>query len=193
MSIFVHPSAVVDEGANIGDGTSIWHYCHIMQGANIGKDVVLGQNVFVAGGAKVGNRVHVQNNVSVFTGVILEDDSFVGPSAVFTNVRNPRSMIDRKKEYKNTYVGRGATIGANAVIVAPCYIGEYALVGAGTVVNKNIPAYTAVVGNPCRELYKVCSCGEKLIITGSEAVCRCCGNVYSINKYGEIRYRDIVS
>lgn len=192
MSFFVHPSSIVDEGAIIGKGTKIWHFCHIMQGANIGEQVVLGQNVYVAGGAKVGDRVHVQNNVSVYTGVVLEEDSFVGPSAVFTNVRNPRSMVDRKKEYKTTYVGKGATIGANAVIIAPCHIGEYALVGAGSVVNKNIPAYTAVVGNPCRELYKVCSCGEKLIITASEAMCRCCGNVYTINKLGEIHPRGIV-
>ena len=147
----IHPTAVIDAGAQIGEGTRIWHYSHVMPRAIIGSNCNIGQNVFVDNDAIIGNGVKIQNNVSVYNGVILEDGVFVGPSAVFTNVINPRSFIERKTEFKNILVKKGATIGANATIVCGLSIGEYALIGAGAVVTKDVPAYGLMMGNPARQ------------------------------------------
>lgn len=146
----VHETAVIDEGAQIGEGSRIWHFCHIMPEAKIGKNCNLGQNVFVDNYAVIGNGVKIQSNVSVYNRVIIEDDAFIGPSVVFTNVLNPRSFIERKDEFKKTLIRRGATLGANATILCGVEVGEYALIGAGAVVTQNIPAYALVVGNPAK-------------------------------------------
>jgi len=145
---FIHESSYVDEGAEIGEGTKVWHFCHIMPGAKIGKNCSLGQNVNVGSRAEIGDRVKIQNNVSVYDDVVIEDDVFCGPSCVFTNVMNPRAFVERKNEYKKTFVKKGASIGANATIVCGVTIGEYALIGAGSVVTKDVPAYTLAYGNP---------------------------------------------
>ena len=145
---FIHNSAIADAGAKIGKGSRIWHFCHIMSGSEIGEDCVLGQNVFVANGVKVGNRVKIQNNVSLYAGVVCEDEVFLGPSMVFTNVINPRSVIERKDQYKNTLVKRGVSIGANATILCGITIGKYAFIGAGTVVLRDVPNFALIVGNP---------------------------------------------
>ena len=150
MKSFVHGSAFIDDGAVIGEGTKIWHFCHIMQGAKIGKNCVLGQNVFIADGAVIGNKVKIQNNVSVYRGVTLEDNVFVGPSVVFTNVFNPRSEINRMAEVRPTLVKKGATLGANCTIVCGVIIGQYSFVGAGSVVTKDVPDFTKVMGVPAR-------------------------------------------
>lgn len=157
-----HPTAVIDEGCQIGEGTHIWHFSHIMSGCRIGKHCNIGQNVVISPGVEIGNQVKIQNNVSVYTGVICEDDVFLGPSCVFTNVINPRSAISRKHEYRSTRVKRGATIGANATIVCGHDIGEYALIGAGAVVTKDIPPYALVVGNPSRQIGWVSEYGCRL-------------------------------
>lgn len=159
---FAHPTAVIDEGAQIGTGTKIWHFCHVMPGAVIGENSSLGQNVYVGSGAVIGNRVKVQNNVSVYDEVYIEDDTFLGPSMVFTNIINPRSEIERKSEYKPTYVRKGATIGANATILCGIEIGEYAFIGAGAVVTKDVPAYALVVGNPARQTGWMSKRGHRL-------------------------------
>ena len=147
-----HPSAFVDEGAKIGKGTKIWHFSHIMPGAILGENCNIGQNVVISPKVVLGNNVKVQNNVSVYTGVICEDDVFLGPSCVFTNVINPRSFISRKEEFRTTLVQRGATIGSNATIICGVTIGEYAMIGAGSVVTKDIPDYALVVGNPGKQI-----------------------------------------
>lgn len=147
-SVYIHETACVDEGADVGKGTKIWHFCHVMSGAQIGKNCVLGQNVFVGGKAKIGNGVKIQNNVSVYDLVILEDDVFCGPGCVFTNVVNPRSFVERKNEYKETLVKKGATIGANATLVCGITIGEYALIGAGAVVTKDVKPFALMTGIP---------------------------------------------
>jgi UDP-2-acetamido-3-amino-2,3-dideoxy-glucuronate N-acetyltransferase len=147
----IHPTAVIDAGAQIGEGTRIWHFSHVMSRAVIGSNCNIGQNVFVDNNAIVGNGVKIQNNVSVYQGVVLEDGVFVGPSAVFTNVINPRSFIERKTEFKQILIKKGATIGANATIVCGIIIGEYALIGAGAVVTKDVPAYGLMMGNPARQ------------------------------------------
>jgi UDP-2-acetamido-3-amino-2,3-dideoxy-glucuronate N-acetyltransferase len=162
QSYFVHESSYVDEGAEIGEGTKVWHFCHIMSGAKIGKNCSLGQNVNVGSRAVIGDGVKIQNNVSVYDDVIIEDDVFCGPSCVFTNVINPRAFVERKHEYKKTIVKKGASIGANATIVCGVTIGEYALIGAGSVVTKDVPAYALVYGNPARERGKVNEGGEKV-------------------------------
>ena len=162
MSFFVHPTAVVDEPCQIGVGTRVWHFCHLMAGCQIGKECILGQNVFVASGVVLGDRVKVQNNVSLYEGVVCEDDVFLGPSMVFTNVLNPRSFVNRKSEFKVTMVGKGATIGANATIVCGNTIGCYALVGAGAVVTSSVPDYALVVGNPARQIGWVSALGHTL-------------------------------
>lgn len=162
MEYFGHETAVIDEGAKIGNGSKIWHFCHIMSNAVLGENCNLGQNVFVANEVILGNNVKVQNNVSIYSGVICEDDVFLGPSMVFTNVINPRSAVNRRGEYLITKVGKGATIGANATIVCGNEIGEYAFIGAGSVVTKSIPDYALVVGNPAKQIGWMCELGCKL-------------------------------
>lgn len=159
---FAHPTAVIDEGCKIGKGTKIWHFTHIMNGAEIGENCNLGQNVVVLSGVKLGNNVKVQNNVSIYTGVICDDDVFLGPSMVFTNVINPRSAIVRKDQYRETIVERGASIGANATIVCGNIIGRYAFIGAGAVVTKDVKPYALVVGNPARQTGWISEFGHKL-------------------------------
>jgi UDP-2-acetamido-3-amino-2,3-dideoxy-glucuronate N-acetyltransferase len=170
---FAHPTAVIDEPCEIGEGTKIWHFSHIMSGAKIGKGCTIGQNVMIAPEVSIGNNVKIQNNVSVFEGVIIEDDIFLGPSMVFTNVTNPRSFISRKDEFKKTVVKKGATIGANATIICGNTIGKYAFIGAGAVVTKDAPDYALVVGNPARIMGWMCECGNKLNFSDNFAVCKC--------------------
>jgi UDP-2-acetamido-3-amino-2,3-dideoxy-glucuronate N-acetyltransferase len=158
---FVHESSYVDEGAEIGEGTKIWHFCHIMTGAKIGKKCSIGQNVNIGSRAVIGDGVKIQNNVSVYDDVIIEDDVFCGPSCVFTNVINPRAFIERKHEYRKTVIKKGASIGANATIVCGVTIGEYALVGAGSVVTHDVPAHALVYGNPARVQGRVGEDGNK--------------------------------
>jgi UDP-2-acetamido-3-amino-2,3-dideoxy-glucuronate N-acetyltransferase len=175
---FVHESSYVDEGAVIGAGTRIWHFCHVLPGAVIGERCNLGQNVVVMAGTRIGNNVKIQNNVSVYEGVILEDDVFCGPSCVFTNVINPRSHVSRKAEYRQTLVRRGATIGANATIVCGATLGEYAFIGAGAVVRGEVPAYALMVGVPARRVGWMCQCGNRLELTKGAGACRHCGAGY---------------
>jgi UDP-2-acetamido-3-amino-2,3-dideoxy-glucuronate N-acetyltransferase len=173
---WAHATAVVDAGARIGAGTKIWHFCHVMAGARVGAACVLGQNVFVAASAVVGDGCRVQNNVSVYDGVVLGDEVFVGPSAVFTNVRTPRAAVSRKDAFVPTRVGRGATIGANATIVCGVEIGEYALVGAGAVVTRDVAAHAVVTGVPARRAGWACVCGEVIGRAPGAAVrCGACG------------------
>lgn len=162
MSTSIHSTAVVDEGAQIGEGSRVWHFAHICAGARIGAGVSLGQNVFVGNRVTIGDRCKIQNNVSVYDNVTLEEGVFCGPSMVFTNVYNPRALIERKNEYRDTLVRRGATLGANCTIVCGVTIGEFALVGAGAVVNKDVPAYALVVGVPARQLGWCSQYGEQL-------------------------------
>ena len=175
---FVHESSYVDDGAVIGAGTRIWHFCHVLPGAVIGERCNLGQNVVVMAGTRIGNNVKIQNNVSIYEGVILEDDVFCGPSCVFTNVINPRSHVSRKAEYQQTLVRRGATIGANATIVCGATLGEYAFIGAGAVVRGEVPAYALMVGVPARRVGWMCQCGNRLELTGGAGSCRRCGAEY---------------
>ena len=181
-AFWTHPTAVVDDGAQVGDGTKIWHFCHVMPGARIGKRCSLGQNVFVAGGASMGDGCKIQNNVSVYEGVHLGDDVFCGPSMVFTNVVNPRSHVSRKDEYRHTRVGRGATFGANSTVVCGNDVGRYAFVAAGAVVTKSVPDFALVVGVPGRVAGYVCACGVKLprvaAGTPSEPSCGACSARY---------------
>jgi UDP-2-acetamido-3-amino-2,3-dideoxy-glucuronate N-acetyltransferase len=176
---FIHESAFVDDGAKIGSGTKIWHFCHVMPGAVIGKGCSLGQNVVVMNGTTIGNNVKIQNNVSVYEGVHLEDDVFCGPSMVFTNVVNPRSHVPRRHEYRKTLVRRGATIGANATIVCGVTLGEYSFVGAGAVVTKDVPAHALVTGVPAAIAGWMCACGVKLEDGLIELTCLACGNRYT--------------
>ena len=162
LSYFVHPSAIVDEGCTIGAGTKIWHFSHIMPNCVIGEKCNIGQNVVVSPDVVLGNNVKVQNNVSLYTGVICDDDVFLGPSCVFTNVMNPRSAVVRRDQYLSTHVGKGASIGANATIVCGNPIGEYAFIGAGTVVTKEVPPYALVVGNPARQIGWMSKFGHRL-------------------------------
>jgi UDP-2-acetamido-3-amino-2,3-dideoxy-glucuronate N-acetyltransferase len=155
-----HPTAIVDRGARVGAGSKIWHFCHVMRGARIGARCTLGQNVFVAGDAQVGAACRIQNNVSIYDGVVLGDEVFVGPSAVFTNVRNPRAAVDRRGEFERTIVGAGATIGANATIVCGVTIGACAFVAAGAVVTRDVPPHAVVSGVPARRTGWICRCGE---------------------------------
>ncbi len=161
-AITIHPSAIVDDGAQIGEGSRIWHFVHVCGGARIGKGVSLGQNVFVGNKVTIGDHCKVQNNVSVYDNVTLEEGVFCGPSMVFTNVYNPRSLIERKSEYRNTLVKQGATLGANCTIVCGVTIGEYAFIGAGAVINKDVPAYALMVGVPAKQIGWMSEFGEQL-------------------------------
>lgn len=184
---YIHPTAIVDEGCLIGDGTKIWHFCHIMPNCVIGDNCNLGQNVVVSPNVVLGNRVKVQNNVSIYTGVICEDEVFLGPSMVFTNVINPRSAINRSNQYQKTRVGKGASIGGNATIVCGNDIGEYAFVGAGAVVTKTIPAYALVMGNPARQVGWMSEYGHRLRFDEqSRAVCPESKEVYQLTN-GQVR------
>lgn len=180
---FVHESSYIEKNCTIGEGTKVWHFCHIMENSVIGKHCNLGQNVVISPGCIIGNNVKIQNNVSVYTGVILEDDVFCGPSAVFTNVVNPRSHVSRKDEYQRTLVKRGASIGANGTVVCGATLGRYCFVGAGAVVTRDVPDYAMVYGNPARLHGWVCYCGIKLDFDISKnstatAECQSCGRVY---------------
>jgi UDP-2-acetamido-3-amino-2,3-dideoxy-glucuronate N-acetyltransferase len=181
---FVHSTAVVDEPVEIGEGTRIWHFSHIMSGARIGKNCLIGQNVFIGSGTILGNNIKIQNNVSVYDSVVLEDDVFCGPSMVFTNVFNPRSFISRKKEFRETLVKKGATIGANATIVCGNKIGQYAFIGAGSVVTKDVPDYALVYGNPGKLEGWVCQCAVEITFRYGKAICRACGKKYKKDRSG---------
>lgn len=180
--VFVHESSIVDRGAEVGRGTRIWHFCHVMPRAKIGARCSLGQNVFVADDVVIGDNVKIQNNVSLYSGVHVEDDVFLGPSAVFTNVLNPRSRVSRKDEFRRTLVRRGASIGANATVVCGATLGEYAFVGAGSVVRRDVPDHALVFGVPARIRGWMCRCGRKLRLPPSspagKAVCAACGDRY---------------
>src|ERR1044071_3908671 len=179
----VHESSYVDEPCEIGEGTKIWHFSHVMSGSKVGSRCNIGQNVVISPEVRIGDNVKIQNNVSVYTGVELEDDVFCGPSMVFTNVINPRSSVSRKDEYRRTLVKRGASIGANATVVCGNTIGRYAFIGAGSVVTRDIPDYALVVGNPGRINGWMCRCGIKLPLSrdahkDEEATCAACGTAY---------------
>ncbi|MGF6781088.1 acyltransferase [Paraburkholderia sp. GAS334] len=180
MSFSAHPSAIVDEGAQIGEGTRVWHWVHISGGARIGRGCSFGQNVFVANDVVIGDNVKVQNNVSIYDAVTLEDDVFCGPSMVFTNVMNPRSAVNRKNEYRRTHVRRGATIGANATVVCGHEIGEHAFIGAGAVVTRDVAPFSLMAGTPARRIGWMCRCGERLPGTAAEHTCAACGSRYRI-------------
>lgn len=188
-SYFVHESSFVDEPCAIGEGTKIWHFCHVMAHSSIGKRCSIGQNVVISPHVRIGNNVKIQNNVSVYEGVVLEDDVFCGPSMVFTNVTTPRSGTPRNTsaDYAETIIKRGATIGANATIVCGHTLGEFAFVGAGAVVTKDVPAYAMVYGNPARIRGYACECGRKLAFTDEHATCSDCQREY--NKQGESVWR----
>ncbi|MEX2178037.1 MAG: acyltransferase [Gemmatimonadaceae bacterium] len=181
--VFIHESSYVDDGARIGAGTRIWHFCHVMPGAVIGERCSLGQNVVVMNRVRLGNNVKVQNNVSIYEGVELEDDVFCGPSMVFTNVMNPRSHVSRKDEYRRTLVRRGSSIGANATIVCGVTLGEYSFIGAGAVVTGDVPDYALMVGVPARRLGWMCHCGERLADSGTGR-CAACGTAYERTSAG---------
>lgn len=185
QSYISHETACIDDGAEIGSGTRIWHFCHVMPTAKLGKNCNLGQNVVISPNCVVGDNVKIQNNVSVYTGVVLEDDVFCGPSMVFTNVINPRSRIERKDEYRKTLVRKGATIGANATVVCGVTLGRYCFIGAGSVVTRHVPDHGLVYGNPGRLRGYVCSCGDKLDIELEDSdlasvVCKSCNQEFEM-------------
>lgn len=187
MEPYVHESSFVDPGARVGAGTRIWHFCHIMAGAEIGPECNLGQNVFVAAGCRIGRGVKIQNNVSIYAGVQLADYVFVGPSVVFTNVMTPRSEVNRRAEYLPTPVGRGASIGANATIVCGHSIGQYAMIGSGSVVTHDVPAFALVLGNPARRIGWVSRHGERLSFDATgRAFCPVTGESYRLNDDGTV-------
>ena len=185
MSYFQHDTAVVDDGAQIGDGSNIWHFVHVCSNAKIGKNVSLGQNVYVGNRVLIGDRCKIQNNVSVYDNVFLADDVFCGPSMVFTNVHNPRSFIERKDEYRDTRVNKGATLGANCTIICGVVIGKYSFVGAGAVVNSSVPPYALVVGVPAKQIGWISEFGEQLdlpLIGSATTTCKHTGQVYQLDK-----------
>ncbi len=194
---FVHESSYLDESVEIGEGTKIWYFCHVLKNAKIGRNCIIGQNVCIESGVSIGDRCKIQNNVSVYKGVTMEDEVFCGPSCVFTNVYNPRAFIERKHEFRPTLVKRGATIGANATIVCGATIGRYALVGAGAVVKRDVPDYAVVAGVPARQVGWACKCGTTLKFSAGEELgvkseesraeviglqtkCTYCGNEYGM-------------
>lgn len=190
MKYFVHETAIVDDDCTIGDGTKIWHFSHLMSGCKLGNDCNLGQNVVVSPHVILGNNVKVQNNVSIYTGVICEDDVFLGPSMVFTNVTNPRSAVNRRGQYEKTLVGKGASIGANATVVCGNDIGSYAFIGAGSVVTKNVAPYALLVGNPARQIGWMSEYGHRLEFNSENiAICPESGEKYELNN-GLIRKLD---
>lgn len=189
IEYFAHPSSVIDEGCTIGSGTKIWHFSHIMSGAIIGKNCNIGQNVVVSPKVILGNNVKVQNNVSIYTGVICEDDVFLGPSCVFTNIINPRSAINRRENYAKTIVGKGATIGANATIVCGNNIGKYSFIGAGAVVTKTIEDYVLVVGNPAIQKGWMSEYGHRLEINDGIGICPESGEIYKLQDSKLIRIK----
>lgn len=181
MNYFAHETAVIDEGVTIGNGTKIWHFSHIMPNAKIGERCNLGQNVVVSPDVVLGNNVKVQNNVSIYTGVVCEDDVFLGPSMVFTNIINPRSAILRRDQYEKTTVKKGASIGANATVICGNDIGEYALIGAGAVITKDVPPYALVVGNPAKQIGWVSEYGHRLDFNDTDiATCKESGEKYQL-------------
>jgi UDP-2-acetamido-3-amino-2,3-dideoxy-glucuronate N-acetyltransferase len=185
-SYFAHQSAFIDEGCTIGEGTKIWHFSHIMSNCTIGQNCNIGQNVVISPEVVLGNNVKIQNNVSIYTGVTCDDDVFLGPSCVFTNVINPRSAINRRGQYSKTHVGKGVSIGANATIVCGHDIGAYAFIGAGAVVTKNVPAYALLVGNPARQLGWMSEFGHRLEFNElNEATCPESGQLYKLRD-GEV-------
>ncbi len=187
MNYTVHPSAIVDEGAQIGEGSRVWHFVHVCGGARIGKGVSLGQNVFVGNKVTIGDKCKIQNNVSVYDNVILEEGVFCGPSMVFTNVYNPRSLIERKNEYRNTLIKKGATLGANCTVVCGVTIGEYAFVGAGAVVNKDVKPYALMVGVPARHVGWMSQFGEQIPLPlqgQGEYSCPHTGQTYALHSGG---------
>ncbi len=187
MKPFVHESSYVDDGAEIGNDTKVWHFCHVMKGAVIGERCNLGQNVVVMPGTRIGNNCKIQNNVSIYEGVELEDDVFCGPSMVFTNVINPRSEVSRKHEYMKTLVKRGASIGANATVVCGVTLGEYSFVGAGAVVTHDVKPFALVAGVPARQIGWMCRCGVRLPAPADHGrlLCGACGRQYSL-KNGQL-------
>ncbi|MFL5789271.1 MAG: acyltransferase [Flavisolibacter sp.] len=186
-SIFIHPTSIVDEGAVIGNGTRVWHFSHLMGGCRIGKDCIIGQNVFIDNNVLIGDEVKIQNNVSIYNGVVLEDESFIGPSVVFTNVINPRSFIERKSEFKKTIIGRGASIGANSTLICGINIGSYSMIGAGSTVTKNVKSFALVIGNPAKQKGWMSRSGYKLIFNDKgRATCSFSGESYQLEQ-GEVR------
>ena len=185
MDYFVHPTAVVDEGALIGKGSKVWHFCHLMPGCVLGPNCNLGQNVFVADGVRLGSGCKVQNNVSLYAGLEVGDEVFIGPSAVFTNVRNPRADVDRRGVYETTVVERGVTIGANATIVCGVTLHTYAFIGAGAVVTKDVPAYALVVGTPARQVGWRSAEGDPLVFDATGLAYCAAGRVYQL-KHGTV-------
>ena len=183
MEVQIHPSAIVDAGAQIGTGSRVWHFVHVCAGAKIGQDVSLGQNVFVGNKVVIGDRCKVQNNVSIYDNVTLEEGVFCGPSMVFTNVYNPRSLIERKNEYRSTLVKKGATLGANCTVICGVTISEYAFVGAGALINKDVPAYALMVGVPAKQIGWMSEFGEQLDLPlngDGQAACQHTGAVYTL-------------
>ena len=182
QKLFVHPTAVIDDGAVIGSGASVWHFSHLMKGCVVGDDCTIGQNVFIASTVVLGNNVKVQNNVSLYDGVVCEDDVFLGPSCVFTNVINPRSAVSRKSEFKKTVIKKGATIGANATILCGITVNAFAFIGAGAVVTKDVTAYALVTGNPAKQTGWMSEHGSKLNFNKEGiAVCSTSGHHYQLS------------
>jgi UDP-2-acetamido-3-amino-2,3-dideoxy-glucuronate N-acetyltransferase len=181
LDYFIHESVYIDNNVKIGIGVKIWHFSHILDNSVIGDGCIIGQNVTVGSDVTIGNRCKIQNNVSVYKGVVLEDDVFCGPSCVFTNVYNPRAFVERKNEFQQTLIKKGATIGANATIVCGVTIGQYAMIGAGAVVKKVVPDYAIVTGVPATQIGWACKCGTTLKFVDDRAVCEYCGTNYQLN------------